>query len=199
MKKGQPVKQPVFFGPTLPAELVAKEKIKKFEEDLADGIIREIEKGVPPDWQSEMPRALHTTPFPWRKTEALLPSWKKMSKGRSVAGASSMALIAGVYGDSDEETDEEAEAEKKTSKKSPAKRKLMQIQVKVPEKISKLQMKPVPSVFQSSADLSANEEEEEPVESSKAKTDKKDAPAVLRDKRGRKIYDSGIGERWDAL
>ena len=53
-KKGKPSKTPLtFIGPMLPAlkpEEIARQKVLKFEDDLASSIIFDIKNDIPPDW-----------------------------------------------------------------------------------------------------------------------------------------------------
>ena len=62
----------VFIGPTLPQltpEEVARSKVIKFEESMAQEIQKDILKEEPLDWvKSKVHRGLYSKPFAWKKS-----------------------------------------------------------------------------------------------------------------------------------
>ena len=146
--KKKSVPSTVYYGPSLPEpkpEEIAKQKIKKFEEQFANKIISEIESESPMDWRDTMmPRTMNTGPFKWKRSEPLLPIWKKeMEKQQQKPGESkktgtgkgtcSLSLLAGTYGDdTDDDEDEEENDEADSKAASPGNKRKMLIQVKNP-------------------------------------------------------------------
>lgn len=199
------VKEPVVFGPALPAEVIAREKIKKFEDQLAASIIQDIERELPPDWHNHMAKALHPRPFQWNKKEPCLPIWKELSEQKA---SNSVSLISSSYGDAtDEEEDEDGDepveekddiksmTKKKNHRERTGKKRTMSIQMKtIPAKSSKTQLKPVLEVFQNATSSESETEtgEHETVSSKKA-DEKSRKKEVKRDEHGRKIYETGTG------
>ena len=51
-----------------------------------------------------MPRALHVKPFQWNNQKAILPEWKAMAEKSAKQPQSSMAMLLGAYGGSDDES-----------------------------------------------------------------------------------------------
>ncbi len=181
----------VFYGPSLPEpkpEEIAARKIKKLEEEMSDKVLGEIQRESPLDWKDAMPRCLHTKPFKWNQRKELLPTWKELSKEKSEDAkkpSNSIALIAGVYGDSDnEESEEEAEEDADTNTAlAGTKRKMMQMQVKsLPAKASRTA---VASAFADEGD-----EATETMDDNEKKSER-------RDKRGRRVYDSALGKNFE--
>eukprot|EP00095_Tigriopus_kingsejongensis_P007013 snap_masked-scaffold232_size243569-processed-gene-0.1 protein:Tk07013 transcript:snap_masked-scaffold232_size243569-processed-gene-0.1-mRNA-1 annotation:"unnamed protein product" len=193
-KRGS-TKGTIVYGPALPAEVIAREKIKKFEEQVAAHVLRDIERENPPDWVQGMPRSLHPRPFSWHKKEPTLAPWQILSETKA---ANSMALIAGSYADDSNEESGHSGGETTSPPKGSRKRK-MPIKVKVKSssaKTPKTQLKPVLEVFQekSSSDEAHGDgadprPEEKPAESVVQKAPKE----VQRDERGRRIYESSNG------
>ncbi len=168
----------MFYGPTLPEpkpEEIAAQKIKKLESELADKVLAEIQGESPPDWKDTMPRALHTKPFKWNQRKPILPIWKELSEEKK-AQPSSMALIAGVYSDSEEDDEEEAvgeEGQEGNKVVLGSKRKMHKIEVKAPpSKVTKTS---------------------NPLDSAGEKDEDGAKKAERRDKHGRKVYDSALG------
>jgi len=113
---------PVVYGPTLPEpkpEEIAARKIKQLEEELAVKVMSDVKKERPLDWQDgcDQPRGLHKTTFRWHQRKPQLETWRDLlAKDEEKRKTSSMALIAGVYGDDD--TDEEDQQQDSKSSKS---------------------------------------------------------------------------------
>lgn len=189
---------PVYYGPMLPEpkpEEIAMQKIKKLEEELAEKVITDIQKESPPDWKDTMPRALHTKPFKWSKKQPIFPAWKELSNGKSQAKpTSSIALIAGVYGDSDNDEEEEGEKHEDVPARTENKRK-MQIQVK--SLSSKVTKPKVASVFSDKDEPDKEKDQDQERgngDQPKAKPEKEDEERKpKRDRHGRRVYDSASG------
>ena len=144
-----------FIGPSLRPEDLALQKVRQFEENLAKGVSKDVDKEVPPDWKSGRPRPLYTKPFAWKKKEPVTSSVERLEK--SVAKSPNpIALIAGYDSGSDSETDHHRSKKRK-------------IQVKVESKKSSRTpnlLKPVPGVFE-------DHTSEEPVSKDKKRNGKK--------------------------
>ena len=69
-----------FIGPTLPKltpEEIARNKVIKFEDKLAQDIYQEILKEDPPDWKRVKPqKGLYSKPFAWRKKATCLQTYR---------------------------------------------------------------------------------------------------------------------------
>lgn len=200
----------IYYGPSLPEpkpEEIAMQKIKRFEEEFANKIMGQIQRESPMDWRdSAMPRALHTGPFKWKRTEPILPLWKaqlaKETETKKKPG--SLSLVAGTYGDTDDEDTEEEEEEEEGVKpevvaaKAGSKRKLpvhMRVGSSHQSKLPKTQLKPVASIFREKDEEEDDDKEQADVEKGKNQTKMKTpaAAVVSLDKHGRKIYDSSSG------
>ena len=131
-----------FIGPSLPPvkpEDVAMQKIKKFEENLANSLITDIEKETPPDWTKQgHPRPIYSRPFAWKKKEPVQNSVQILEK-QFEPSTNPIALIAG-YNSEDEESEEESKG---------SKRRLVHVKVKPSSKRIKTALKPSHSIFQS--------------------------------------------------
>ena len=66
------LKDSLFIGPTLPQltpEEIARSKVIKFEESMAQEIQKDILKEEPLDWvKSKVHRGLYSKPFAWKKS-----------------------------------------------------------------------------------------------------------------------------------
>ncbi|XP_059086398.1 formin-binding protein 4-like [Tigriopus californicus] len=204
-KKGG--KEAVVFGPALPAEVIAREKIKKFEDQLAASIIQDIERELPPDWHNHMAKALHPRPFRWNKKEPCLPEWKALTEQKA---SNSVSLISSSYGDdseedadADDDDDEQAQdgpaqaipVPTKDQRNKAGQKRKMSIRMKTtPSKASRTQLKPVLEVFQHATSSESEAEEGEQAENSPQKPDEKSRKKeIKRDEHGRKIYETGTG------
>merc|ERR1711953_693712 len=104
----------VFIGPTLPQltpEEIARQKVIKFEETMAKDIEKDVLKEAPPDWKQVKPqKGLYSKPFAWKKTNTSLQTYKQLESTLKKA-SQSISLIAGVYGDDNEEIKQEIKSE----------------------------------------------------------------------------------------
>ncbi|XP_040569607.1 uncharacterized protein [Lepeophtheirus salmonis] len=145
---------PVGTEPFTPEE-IAISRIRKFENDLADGIIRNINKETPLDWKESKPSSiLYESSFKWNKSTLIYPTLEAKEKVKGSKNA--IALIGGVYGDDEDDSNNEEEEEKEEKKVIPPPAKKRKISVTVKASQSKATpLKPVPNVF---LDSDKNEE-----------------------------------------
>eukprot|EP00096_Caligus_rogercresseyi_P002188 TRINITY_DN1418_c0_g1_i1.p1 TRINITY_DN1418_c0_g1~~TRINITY_DN1418_c0_g1_i1.p1 ORF type:complete len:552 (-),score=221.83 TRINITY_DN1418_c0_g1_i1:58-1542(-) len=124
--------------PTTPEE-IAVSRIRKFENDLADGIIGNIQKEVPLDWKAGKPSSvLYESAFKWNKLQPIFPSLEAKEKVK--ASKNAIALIGGVYGNEDSDSENEEEEERSPPKKR-------KISVKLPSSKAPPSLRPVPNAF----------------------------------------------------
>merc|ERR1712045_76041 len=148
LKKKTRSKSPpqVFIGPTLPQltpEEIARQKVIKFEETMAKEIEKDVLKEAPPDWKQVKPqKGLYSKPFAWKKTNTSLQTYKQLESTLKKA-SQSISLIAGVYGD-----DNDDEVEEKSPPKTKSKRTGVHVKVQKPaSKQSKPLLKDIPGIF----------------------------------------------------
>jgi len=145
-------------------EDLALQKVRQFEENLANGVSADVDKELPPDWKSGRPRTIYAKPFAWKKKEPVSTSVRELEK-LVKDNPNPIALIAG-YGsdrgghDGDDGAESSADEGRKGQQKSKAKkRKKVQVKVKSSRKAAKVSavLKPVPRIFRQSE----NDEEDD--------------------------------------
>jgi len=202
------------IGPTLPPvkpEDLARDKIRHFEETLASGVFKDLDKEVPPDWSADptdkhrpstqpRPKPIYTKPFAWKKKESIFSSVAELER---LAKSNPIALIAAGY-DSDESQDEEDVKTSSTSKKKSSSRNTISVKVRSKKQdVTLTQLQPVPSVFRqrgegSSGSSNEDDQDEEgpalqqPPEKKPKKNGSGPAPEI-RKKKQPKGYDTSAG------
>lgn len=185
LKKRKPDKAPVVYGPSLPdpkPEEIAQEKIRKLEEEMSTKVLARIQSELPLDWKDTMPRALHTNPFRWDRKIPLLPVWNELIEREN--RPNSIALIAGHYGDSDDENDGTEDVNGVNGSRSKSKLQ-MHIASSHRGKIAKVQR----------AALFGEEKAARKEKSRRVSPGSDDLQAAeKRDRHGRKVYKSSSGQ-----
>jgi len=143
----------VFIGPTLPQltpEEVARGKVIKFEESMAQEIQKDILKEEPLDWvKSKVHRGLYSKPFAWKKSAPCTSTYNEIQAALKKS-KESISLIAGNYAD-DSETDEDAESPSPNAKKK--NRQGVHVKVQKPtSKQAKPLLKEIPGIFKANDD-----------------------------------------------
>merc|ERR1719483_1663597 len=153
MKSRSATPPQVFIGPTLPQltpEEVARGKVIKFEESMAQEIQKDILKEEPLDWvKSKVHRGLYSKPFAWKKSAPCTSTYNDIQAALKKS-KESISLIAGNYAD-DSETDEDAESPLPNAKKK--NRQGVHVKVQKPtSKQAKPLLKEIPGIFKANDD-----------------------------------------------